>query len=59
MSVAKDVGHEDGQGDDDHAANGGLAQEVAIVVAEVGDVAAKAQRVVAIQGQARQRQNLR
>ena len=59
VSVAEDVGHQDGQGDDDHAADGGLAEQVAVLVAQVADVAAEAQRVVAEQHQARQRDDLR
>ena len=55
---AEDVGEQDGQGDEDHAADGDDAEEVAVALLGVVRLAAEAQVVVAQQADARQRHHL-
>ncbi len=58
MSLAEQVRRERGEGGEDHAPQGDLAEDVAVVVAAVGDVAAEAQQVVTEEAKARQQKDL-
>ncbi len=58
MSLAEQVRRERGEGDEDHPSQGDLSEDVAVVVAAVGDVAAEAQQVVTEEAKARQQKDL-